>query len=101
MRSLSSIPATRWFTYSLPLSAWKPRMTNGNCSSICSITGSRCASEIVCTVAVTSHCDAIDRVDVVQALGAVEVALMDAVDADEAGTSLGGWSLADADRHHL
>jgi hypothetical protein len=52
---LSSILATLWLTYSLPLSAWKPRISNGNCSSICSITGSRCASEMVCTLATTCH----------------------------------------------
>lgn len=52
---LSSRQATWWLTYSLPLSAWKPRMANGNCSSICSMTGSMKASEMLCTVATTCH----------------------------------------------
>ena len=56
MRNLFSILATQWLTYSLPLSAWNPRILNGNCASICSMTGNRCASEIVCTVATTCHC---------------------------------------------
>jgi hypothetical protein len=63
------------------------------------LVNSRCAPEIVCTVAVTSHCGTINRIDVIQALGTVEVALMDAVDADETGTPLGGQRTARADRH--
>jgi hypothetical protein len=41
--------------------------------------------------------DAVQRVDVVQPLDAVQVALVDAVDADEAGAALGRRRLAHAD----
>lgn len=63
------------------------------------MTGSRCASEIVCTHLPLSH--AIDRVDVVQALGAVQIALVDAVDTHEARAALRGWRLAHADGRGL
>ena len=41
--------------------------------------------------------DAVHRVDVIQALGAVQIALVDAVDTDEARTPIWGWRLAHAD----
>ncbi len=44
---------------------------------------------------------AVHRVDVVQALGAVQIALVDAVDADEARTAIRGRRLAYADGHGL
>ena len=46
-------------------------------------------------------CDLVDQIDVVQALGTVEVALMDGVHPHDTGTALGvrSASLADADVH--
>ena len=102
-RSFSSSRATWWLTYSLPLSAWKPRMRNGNDSSRPSSRGRRKRSEMPCTAPTNSYWDrrpqavGFDEVDEEQPLGAVAVALVDGVDADVAGQALRIGCLAQGD----
>ena len=82
MRSFSSSAATRWLTYSEPLSAWKPLTAKGKSPRRPSSTGIRKRSEMASTAPTNSYWVIADRkrsdvhqVDLVDALAPVEVAL--------------------------
>ena len=101
MSNLFSKVFTLWLMNSLPLSEWKPRMRNGNCSSMLSSSGSSHASGDVLDrshhlpLRHFVHC-----IDVINTLGSVQIALMYRVHTQIAGPSagLGLTALADRDR---
>src|SRR5271170_4979958 len=97
MRSLSSIAATRWLTYSLPLSAETQDIERELLKHLLDDRQQMCLGDRLHGGRHFPLGDAIDRVDVVQALGAVEIALMNAVDTHETRTPFGSRSLACAD----
>jgi hypothetical protein len=74
---------------SLPLSVWKPRITNGYWASKSCSTGTRARSLIWGTQPRISHWDLIDGIEVVEALLTVAVALMDGIDPQVARLALG------------
>ena len=80
--------AILWLMNSEPLSVWNPRTLKGNARSRASRTGLELG-------------DLVDEVEVVEALDAVEVSLVDRIDPQVAGLSegLGPAPLADGDVH--
>src|SRR5215472_3389599 len=74
---------------SLPLSEWKPRITNGNCWSMASRTGSSPQfGDLRCGRYDLPLRDFVHGIDVIQPFAAILVALMHGVDVQVSGQAL-------------